>query len=223
MTALSISAVDQTIADSAATEIEQIMIDGANVGLAQVIPPVTNYSSSSIVQSFFKATAVGILRRITNAKIIYANASTTAGQAVAANNAYTTVNFNTVQKDTGPTITIGSNWVFKCPVGAAGLYHLNTLVTLTSPVSGDNAEISLWRVGADVLGTESLEVVLGATRTPPVGGSLGSFLSSGSYIELAENEGLRIKVRTTAVSAQALKTDAGTNWVRIHRVSNTPT
>lgn len=159
-----------------------------------------------------------------NPKIAYANASTTSGQPVlqGVNN---TINFDSVTKDTVAGITTGSNWVYRATANNAGLYHISTLVSLTDSTTIDYAELSIWRVQPSS-NTDSLEVVLNAAGPTYDVLNQGNVLNGDTYIELAEGEGLRIKARITDTSDiynSTLNTAAGTNWIRIHRVSDIPT
>lgn len=215
---LSVSAAENILATTAASEIVQGMTSGVNVGVLNVIPALPNFASNADVENSFKISAVAILRRLTTAKIGYGAATATVAQAIlqSTNNI---VNFNSVQKDTLTGITPGSNWVFR---GTAGLYNVSTLVSLITGPTVDFAEISLWRV-APLSNSDSLEVVLNAAGSINNGSNQTNVMKGDGYIELLDGEGLRIKVRISGTNNSALNTASGTNWIRIHRVSDTPT
>lgn len=181
------------------------------------------YSVVATVAGIF--TTVSFVLTNIDTKIVFAaaKAEKIIQQTITGGNAYNTIDFNLIAKDTISAITTGGAWVYKVPTNRAGLYRVSTLIALTSPTSGDQAEISLWRVGNDIFSTETLEVILNASRTPSANGAAGTYLSGEATIELADGEGIRIKVRTSNGSSQILLATTGTNWVRIFRESDIPT
>ena len=221
---LPLTAAELARAETAALEMEQIMAFGARVGLAEVIPPVDGYTPNDPkVAQFYKSNAAAIIRREYFAPI-YASGSATVAQAILQSVPYNTVNFNATNKDTVTGITTGSNWVYRAQPGYAGLYHVSTLVSLAAGMTEDFAELSVWKV-QPVFNTDALEVVLAAGGPLYDGNNQGLVLAGNTYVELAEGEGLRIKVRITDTSDtfdQALSTATGSNWIRIQRVADIP-
>ena len=194
-------------------------------GRTQVSATANGTAGTYFITASIAGVATPVTFTLTNldTKIVYANANAVnfTPQSITGGNAYNIVNFNNVAKDTISAITTGVSWIFKVPASRAGLYQVSTMVALTSPVSGDITELSLWKVNA--ANVEALEVVLSGLRTTPISGPAGSFLPGSAFIELAAGEGLRIKVRTSNPLAQDLLPSAGTSWIRVFRESDIPT